>query len=138
MFDPATQTAAGFATGIAQPVDLKVGNDGSLYYLASGSNSLFRVEFPAGPGSGQAPMLFSETDSDLAIAFDSPTFLRDPFALTNTFNFSADKRTRVMLFGEKLELLPTEKISAVTAKAEDLGVERLSADCGVCWKGCGP
>ena len=120
VFDPATQTAAGFATGISQPVDLKVGNDGNLYYLARGSNSLFRVEFPSGPVSGQVPMLFSETGSDLAIALDSSIFLRDPFALTNTFNFSADNRTRLMFFGEHLELLPTENLSAVTARAEDL------------------
>jgi glucose/arabinose dehydrogenase len=33
-FDPASGTAAGFATGIVQPVDLKVGMDGSLYYLS--------------------------------------------------------------------------------------------------------
>lgn len=120
VFDPETRTATGFATGINQPVDLKVGSDGNLYYLARGSNSLFRVEFPSGPGNGQVPMLFSETGSDLAIALDSPTSLRDPFALSNTQNFSTDGRTRLMLFAENLELLPSESISAVTARAEDV------------------
>ena len=44
VFDPAAGTAAGFATGISQPVDLKVGPDGALYYLARGNNGqVFRV-----------------------------------------------------------------------------------------------
>ncbi len=46
VMDPATNTASGFATNIANPVDLKVGADGSLYYLARGSASIFRVQFP--------------------------------------------------------------------------------------------
>ena len=119
VFDPLTKTASGFATGIPDPVDLKVGNDGNLYYLAREVNTLFRVEFPSGPGTGQSPMLFTEVNSDLAIALDSPTFLRDPFALTNIHNFSADDRTRVLLFGKNLELLQNESISAYTVRAED-------------------
>jgi glucose/arabinose dehydrogenase len=43
-FDPAAGTAAGFATGINQPVDLQIGPDGCLYYLARGnSGQIFRV-----------------------------------------------------------------------------------------------
>lgn len=51
VLNPTDNTAEGFATGIAQPVDLKVSNDGSLYYLARGSSSVFRVQFqtPAAP-----------------------------------------------------------------------------------------
>lgn len=119
VLDPVARTASAFATGIADPVDLKVGNDGNLYYLARGANSLFRVEFPSGPVSGQPPMLFSEVNSDLAIALDSPTFVRDPFPLTNINNFSADDRTRLTLFGTNLELQPTENISAIMVRAED-------------------
>jgi glucose/arabinose dehydrogenase len=44
-FNPANNTAEAFASGIAQPVDLKVSTDGSLYYLARGSSSIFRVQF---------------------------------------------------------------------------------------------
>ena len=201
VFDPAIGTATGFATGIADPVDLKVSNDGSLYYLARRSNSLFRVQFssstapavtthPASqtvtagqsatfnvaasgtaplsfqwqrnmvniPGATSAsftllaqladsgakfrcvvsnqlgsatsnaatltvntlpPVLFTEQNSDLAIALDSVTSVRDPFALTNVLNFSADDRTRLMLFAMNLDLLSTENISAVTVRAED-------------------
>ena len=44
-FDPATGTATAFATGIANPVDLIVTADGSLYYLARGAGAVFRVRF---------------------------------------------------------------------------------------------
>jgi glucose/arabinose dehydrogenase len=44
LFDPATRTASAFATGVSTPVDLKVGPDGCLYYLAQGnSGQVFRV-----------------------------------------------------------------------------------------------
>src|SRR5881392_577634 len=44
LFDSATRTAAGFATGIISPVDLRVGPDGALYYLAQGSGGqVFRI-----------------------------------------------------------------------------------------------
>jgi hypothetical protein len=60
--------------------------------------------------------LLTEQNSDLAIALDSVTMVRDPFPLTNVFNFSADRRTRLMLFGMNLNLLPGE---VLTARAED-------------------
>jgi glucose/arabinose dehydrogenase len=44
VFDPGAGTATGFATGIFSPVDLHVGPDGALYYLAQGSGGqVFRV-----------------------------------------------------------------------------------------------
>jgi glucose/arabinose dehydrogenase len=46
-FDPATRTSTSFATGISNPVDLIVTADGSLYYLARGAGSVFRVRFTA-------------------------------------------------------------------------------------------
>jgi glucose/arabinose dehydrogenase len=112
VFDPATGTASGFATSISSPVDLKVGADGSLYYLARGSSAVFRVQF-------LEPMLLSEVGSDSAIALDSVTFIRDPLPLTDLFNFSADKRTRLMLFGMNMQLIAGENSSALTARAED-------------------
>jgi glucose/arabinose dehydrogenase len=47
-FDPSTGTATDFASGISSPVDLTVGSDGSLYYLArvSGSSgSVYRINY---------------------------------------------------------------------------------------------
>jgi glucose/arabinose dehydrogenase len=46
---PATGTAPDFITAINSPVDIQVANDGSLYYLARGSNSVFRVQYFGGP-----------------------------------------------------------------------------------------
>ena len=112
VFDPSAGTASTFASNISNPVDLKVGADGSLYYLARGSGAVFRVQFTE-------PMLISEAGSDSAIALDSPTFVRDPFPLMNLFNFSTDHRTRLMLLGMNMALLPGENNSAVTAGAED-------------------
>jgi len=44
VFDPSAGTATGFATGIVNPVDLHVGPDGALYYLARGSGGqVFRI-----------------------------------------------------------------------------------------------
>ena len=48
VFDPASDTVTGFATGITSPVDLDVGADGALYYLAQGfGGQVFRVAMPA-------------------------------------------------------------------------------------------
>ena len=111
LFNPATGTASDFASGISQPVDLKVGADGALYYLSRGSGAVFKVQFPE-------PFLISEENSDLAVALESSTLFRDPFSLTNPF-FSTDQRTRIMFFGMNFDLLPGEDASAVTARAED-------------------
>ena len=66
VFDPSTGTASDFASNISNPVDLKIGADGSLYYLARGSGAVFRVQF-------NEPMLISEAGSD-----SGGTRLRDP------------------------------------------------------------
>ncbi len=121
VLDPSTNMAGGFATGISQPVDLKVGADGSLYYLSIGSSSVFRVQFPA----NQPLTIFAAQNTDRAIAVDSVTMVRDPFALLNSHNFSSDQRTRVMLIAANLDLAPGENSSAVTVQIEDvMGVIR--------------
>jgi glucose/arabinose dehydrogenase len=115
LMDPSNNTATGFASGIANPVDLQVASDGSLYYLARGSSSVFRVRFNGTP----PPFLVPEQNGDSAAALTSPTAVRDPFPLTDPFNLSSDSPTRVMLFAINLDLLPGEDKSAVTARAED-------------------
>jgi glucose/arabinose dehydrogenase len=117
VFDPANGTVSPFAGGIPQPVDLQIGADGSLYYLSNLSGAVGRIRFnaPAVPD----PEILTEQNSDLAIALDSPTMLRDPFAIVNPFNFSTDQRTRLSLFVTHLDLLPGENMSAVTAAAQD-------------------
>jgi glucose/arabinose dehydrogenase len=49
VFDPAAGTASGFAAGIGTPVDLQVGPDGCLYYLAQDNGGqVFRISATAG------------------------------------------------------------------------------------------
>jgi len=50
--DPATGTGSQFATGISSPVDLKVSEDGFLYYLARTSGSVGRIGFDGSGGGG--------------------------------------------------------------------------------------
>lgn len=47
-YDPATDTAAAFATGLSSPVDLQVHPDGSLYYLQRGFGAVYRIQYTAG------------------------------------------------------------------------------------------
>ena len=119
-FDPPTGTAAGFASGIVQPVDLKVGPDGILYYLSinAGNGFVSRVQFnsPTTP----APVIVTEPNTDSAVALDSVSSMRDPFPLTTRFNFSADGRTRLSLFVMNLDPQPGEN---VTARLEDASLK---------------
>lgn len=69
--------------------------------------------------STPAPVLFTYENSARAIALDSVTMVRDPFSITTTLNFSADQRTRLMLFATNAALLPGESASVITAQAED-------------------
>jgi glucose/arabinose dehydrogenase len=43
--DPSTAQATGFVTGASNPVDIQVGADGSLYYLARGTSSVMKVRY---------------------------------------------------------------------------------------------
>lgn len=70
------------------------------------------------------PLLISEETSTRAVAFESVTQKREPFPLTSTVQFSADNRTRIMLFAQNLSLQPDDAPSSVTAEAED-GAHRL-------------
>jgi hypothetical protein len=54
--------------------------------------------------------------SQRVIALDSVTFLRDPFAVSSTFNFSSDGRSRIILFAVDLNLIAGD---VVTVQAED-------------------
>ena len=47
--DPTTAALSDFATGVAGPVDLKIGQDGALYYLARNVGRVFRVQFDSAP-----------------------------------------------------------------------------------------
>jgi hypothetical protein len=71
------------------------------------------------PANRTASLLTREDDLTRAVALDSVTMMRDPFPIVTLNNFSADQRTRLVLFAVNLELLPGEDSSAVTVQAED-------------------
>jgi glucose/arabinose dehydrogenase len=74
VYNPATDSAGAFATGITRPVDLRVAADGRLYYLARGSGSttggVYRVSYTA----SQAPSITTHPASQTVPAGGSVTF----------------------------------------------------------------
>src|ERR1044071_6550910 len=67
-----------------------------------------------------APLLaVEEGTADTAVAVEPVTRARDPFPVTQAITFSADARTRVVLFAQNVQLLQGETASALTATAED-------------------
>lgn len=65
------------------------------------------------------PNLSTEVNSDKAIALNASNFLREPFPPLTEPNFSADNRTRIMLFVDNLGLLSSEDMGLITVQAED-------------------
>ena len=65
------------------------------------------------------PVLFTDEGSNRALALDSVTFKRDPFSVRNSFNFSPDHTTRLMLLSANLDLEPGDGTSIVGAQADD-------------------
>lgn len=64
------------------------------------------------------PVLISEPNSTRAIAVESMTLTREPFALISPYGGSG-QHTRVMIFAMSLILQPGEDLSVVSADAED-------------------
>ena len=107
-------------TGESQARSAWVGRDYQLGALSSGSYAIvvkmYGVTVRTETFSITAPKLLTEENSERAIALDSVTWLR-LFPLETTHNFSADGRTRIVLF---LSGVPSgETPSAVTVSAED-------------------
>jgi Calx-beta domain len=95
------------------------GNEFFLVSLTNASNVTISRNTAVGTIiDDDALLLLTELNSNHAIALDSPTFVRDPFLVTNPRNFSSDQQTRVMLFATGLKLAG-EDASSVTAQAED-------------------
>lgn len=71
------------------------------------------------PPNRMPTLVTRDDDVTRAIALDTVTMMRDPFSVLTLNNFSADQRTRLMLFTFNLELMPGETASDVTVQAED-------------------
>jgi uncharacterized protein GlcG (DUF336 family) len=94
------------------------------------------------PASAQSnkPVLLSESSSTRAIALESVTRQREPFALDAQPPFGADGRTRILLFAMNLPADAVSNLSLLTADAEDgahraynLKVENVSSVPGHEW-----
>lgn len=83
--------------------------------------------------STTGPMIFVEEGmTNRAAALDAVTWLRGPFRLVNLFNFSADHRTRVVLFTSDLGLTqPDSSQLTVNAGGFSLPVESVGPVSGV-------
>jgi glucose/arabinose dehydrogenase len=79
-YDPATGTVANFASGISSAVNLAVGADGALYYLARGQAAVRRISYSVVPVITQHPQSISvasggsATFSVAASGSPAPTF----------------------------------------------------------------
>lgn len=84
--------------------------------LAGNTNRIQRAKASA---PTTAPVLISQDTSTRAVAFESVTQMREPFQLTQTVQYSADNRTRIMLYAQNLTLQSGDTAANVTAEAED-------------------
>ena len=78
-----------------------------------------QFRFERATAQTQAPMLISRDDSTRAIALESVTRQREPFAPTASLPFGSDSATRVVLFAQNLQLQPGETSTSVIADVED-------------------
>ena len=80
----------------------------------------FLIQFTTVLSQSAAPILISHEDSTRAIAFESVTQQREPFATNAAVSFGGDKQTRIMLFAMNLVLHDGDDVSAITVEAEDV------------------
>ncbi|HKY36420.1 MAG TPA: PQQ-dependent sugar dehydrogenase [Polyangiaceae bacterium] len=70
VFDPAAGTAQSFASAVSAPVDLKVGSDGLLYYLARGAGAVGRIRAT----SNQPPSITAQPANRTVAVGQTATF----------------------------------------------------------------
>lgn len=71
VLDPANNTASDFAANIPSPVDLQVGPEGNLYYLARGSGSVFKISYAPPPNQPPVGNITTPTAGTLYNAGDT-------------------------------------------------------------------
>lgn len=81
--------------------------------------TIARAQGTATIQNDEAPVLLTEPNTNHVIALDSVTLTRDPFRLTNLFNFSGDNRRRISLFVWRLGLFPGDTLANVSVQADD-------------------
>jgi len=86
------------------------------------------------------PLLLTESNSTKAIVLESIAFFRDPFKLLTPHFLSADRRTRLTILAQNIEIIPGENTPPPTVQAEnaqhqviDLPVEFIGRVPGATW-----
>ncbi|HEX6045885.1 MAG TPA: S8 family serine peptidase [Pyrinomonadaceae bacterium] len=96
--------------------------------LTTGSDGVWR------PSPG-APVIFMQEGTANAAAINSVTFVRGPFKILDSNNFSLDGHTRVMLFTSSLGIIsppiPSTSTLSVQANGVNLPVENVGPVTGV-------
>src|SRR5437773_9996358 len=70
ILNPSTAQASGFISGASQPVDIQVGADGSLYYLARGTGSVMKIRYT----TNFSPVITTQPTSKLVSVGNPVTF----------------------------------------------------------------
>jgi len=79
VLDPADPSQVfAFASGLSNPVDLKVGPDGALYYLVRGPEAVYRVQFSGSAGTVTLTLLTQP--AGLQLTFDGAV-VNTPFSM---------------------------------------------------------
>lgn len=103
-YDPESDSAVDFAQGISFPVDLKVNDDGSLYYLARGGGKVWRVQYtPAPPPAGTVT---------LTTNISPPTFFGAAVTFTATVVQGVATPTGTITFLQNGTLLGSESLDS--------------------------
>jgi TolB protein len=101
-----------------------VGGDGSDPQRLTGDSlspqsPAWRPAMNPAPPSG-APILITEQGTGRAVALDSVTLMRNPLTIYTDRNFSPDRRTRVLLFVDNLDLTAPEIVPAIEVRFADV------------------
>ena len=107
-------------------MNLPTSGEYSVTASKNDSTFIFRTTTFVAPNGDRAanlepvpPTLLTVTGSDHAAAVELTQFISGPFPITTTLLSEGRNRTRIIVFGTDLGLLPGEDVEAVTAEAVD-------------------
>jgi len=108
------------------------GNESFMLTLSSptgatlGSPASATVTIVDNDSAGTVPALFMESGTSRAVALNSVTFVRGPFSVIDSLNFSADRQTRLIIYTSNLRLTQADAAYlSVRASGVDLPIEKV-------------
>lgn len=125
---PSSQSVTTTTDANGNYVFMNLPTSGEYSVAASKNDSAFKftsATFIAPNGDRTAnlapvlPNLLTMSYSDHAVALELTQFVTGPFPITTTLLSDGRNRTRIILFGTDLGLLPGEDVEAITAEAVD-------------------